>query len=212
MHYLKCSQCGHANLLKTEYLTFCSSCNRKLENNFTEWKKQNQDKSLEEYKHLVCISESELESKTVEKRPTKGAKYWIGFIVFFAILYTAGQFGGEELVKIFRKPSLDKTLMTVASEINESCPVMIDNATRLDNTIALPENVFQYNYTLINKTKDSVDIESLRSYLQPTIINFVKTNPDMQTMRENKTTVNYYYKDMTGKYLLTISVDPKLYE
>ena len=27
---------------------------------------------------------------------------------------------------------------------------MVDNATRLDNAIALPGNTFQYNYTIVN--------------------------------------------------------------
>lgn len=69
---------------------------------------------------------------------------------------------------------------------------MIDNATRLDNAIAMPDNVFQYNYTLVNMVKDSINIHELNNYLEPTITNFVKTNPDMQKMRENKVTVNYH--------------------
>jgi len=61
-------------------------------------------------------------------------------------------------------------------------------------------------------TKDSIMIDDLRNYLEPTIINFVKTNPDMKKMRDFKTTVNYYYKDKTGVYLFTISVKPEQYE
>lgn len=89
---------------------------------------------------------------------------------------------------------------------------MIDNATRLDNVIALLDNVFQYNFTLVSMTKDSININELKGYLEPSIINFVKTNPDMQTMRDNKVTINYYYKDKEGVYLFTISVKPEQYE
>ena len=214
MHYLKCEQCGHINVLKTEYLTFCSNCNKKLDNSFSEWQKRNQGKSFDDYKQLVCISETEIQRQIEEARPkkSKSAKYWIGFIVLFALFYVVGQFGGEKLSELFLKSSIDKVLMAAASEINESCPVMIDNATRLDNAIALPGKIFQYNYTLVNTLKDSINIEEIRNYLEPTIINFVKTSPDMKTMRDNKTTINYYYKDKSGKYLLTISVEPKLYE
>ncbi len=30
MHYLKCDQCGHLNEAKTEYLTFCTACNKRI--------------------------------------------------------------------------------------------------------------------------------------------------------------------------------------
>ena len=102
--------------------------------------------------------------------------------------------------------------MEIASEINKSCPIMVDNATRMDNVVAMPDNVFQYNYTLIGMVKDSINIEELKVFLEPTITNFVKTNPDMQTMRDNDVTVNYYYKDMQGVYLFTISVKPGQYK
>jgi len=144
-------------------------------------------------------------------QPPPGLKYWIGFVVFFAIFYAVGQFGGEKLVSLFKKPAIDKAMMEMASEINKSCPFMVDNLTRLDNAVAMPNNVFQYNYTLINIVKDSLDINELKNNIEPTIINFVKTNPDMKAMRDNKTTVNYYYKDMTGVFLLTISVGPDKY-
>jgi len=60
--------------------------------------------------------------------------------------------------------------------------------------------------------KESINIEEMRQYLEPNIVNFVKTQPDMKTMRDNKTTVNYSYKDKEGVFLLTISVKPDQYE
>jgi len=213
MHFLKCNNCGHFNEVKTEYLVFCAKCNKKLDNSYTEWTKRNSDKSFEEYKQLICTTEkNDLSNELPKTKKIKGLKYWIGFAVAFAIFYAIGQIGGEKLAGLFRKPAFDKALMETASEINKSCPIMIDNATRLDNAIALPNDVFQYNYTLVSMIKDSINIDELKSYLEPTITNFVKTNPDMQTMRDNKVTVNYYYKDKAGVYLFTISVKPEQYE
>ncbi len=37
--------------------------------------------------------------------------------------------------------------MEIASEINKSCPMMIDKETQFDNALAMPGKVFQYNYT-----------------------------------------------------------------
>jgi hypothetical protein len=214
MHFLKCNSCGHLNEVKSEYLIFCSDCNKKLENNFSDWQKRNPEKSLDDFKQLICVSSEEIEKSNQKTKPSKikGLKYLIGFAVAFAIFYAIGQFGGEKIVGIFKKPAFNKAMMETASEINKSCPIMIDNATRLDNAIAMPDNVFQYNYTLVNMVKDSVNIGELKNYLLPTITNFVKTNPDMKQIRENKMTVNYYYKDKAGIYLFTISVKPEQYE
>ncbi|WP_461637436.1 hypothetical protein [Labilibaculum euxinus] len=213
MHYLKCNNCGHLNELKSEYMTFCTKCSKKLENNYSDWKIRNSDQSFDEYKQAVCTTEAIESLKEIPKaKQRKGLKYWIAFAVAFAIFYAIGQIGGESLAGLFRKTTFDKVLMEMAGELNKSCPIMVDNATRLDNAVALPDNVFQYNYTLIGMNKDSVNIEELKSYLKPTIINSVKTNPDMQGMRDNKVKVNYYYKDKSGVYLFTISVKPEQYE
>lgn len=213
MHYLICGKCGHYNEVKSEYLIFCSNCNKKLENNYSDWSNRNSNKTFEDFKEIICTTEkSNKNNENTNKPKIKGLKYWIGFTVAFAIFYAVGQLGGEKIAELFRKPVFDKVLMEVANEINKSCPIMVDNETRLDNSIALPDKVFQYNYTLISTLKDSVDIESLKSYLEPNLKNFVKTNPDMQTMRENKTTLKYYYKDMNGSHIVTITIRPEDYK
>ena len=89
---------------------------------------------------------------------------------------------------------------------------MVDAETRLDNTVALPDNVFQYNYTLVNMEKSSIDTLAIKNFLVPTVINFVKTNPQMKYQRDHKTTLNYYYKDRAGLYLFLISITPDQYE
>ena len=213
MNFLKCNNCGHFNEVKTQYLTFCSKCNKKLENNFTYWSMHNPDKSFEDYKQLICTTNKSetIQGKSKTNNP-KGLKYIIGFTVTMAIFTAIGKLGGEQLVAMFRKPAFNKVMMESANEINKVCPVMVDNGTRLDNAIALPNNVFQYNYTLVDLVKDSINIDGLKNYLEPTIINTVKTNPEMKVVRENKTTVNYYYKDKVGVYLFTISVTPEQYQ
>jgi len=112
----------------------------------------------------------------------------------------------------FKAPSYDKAMMQAASEINKSCPMMVDKETRLDNAVALPDNVFQYNYTLVNMAKSDLDLVQLEEYMRPNLINTVKTNPDMKVNREHRTTFGYYYKDKNGEFLIKILVTPDLYE
>lgn len=111
----------------------------------------------------------------------------------------------------FKTPAFDKMLMKVADELNANCPVMVDSETRLDNAFAMPGNVFQYNYTLINLVKDSINIQDFEEYMKPRIVSNAKTNPDLQLFRDNKVTMNYYYKDMNGIFVSKISISPDQY-
>jgi len=178
----KCNECGSDNADNLKYCRYCGYELPKLK--------------VEEIQHPA--------QKTIKK-----VDYWkligiiVGAITFLVAFY---------LVQQLLSPNLDKVMMKTASEINKSCPIMIDSETRLDNTIVLPSNVFQYNYTLVNMEKETVDIVSLKNYLEPNITNFVRTNPDMKFQRDNKCTINYYYKDKDGNYLFTISVTPEQYE
>jgi hypothetical protein len=88
---------------------------------------------------------------------------------------------------------------------------MVDQDTRLDNAVALPGNVFQYNYTLVNLEKSEVNIDTVKKYIEPGIINNVKTSPDLKAYRDNKVTMAYYYKDKNGVFVLKISVTPDMY-
>ncbi len=139
---------------------------------------------------------------------TKNNKTTVATIVGLAVGITV-YFLVKQLV--FAPPSFDEAMMEAASTLNESCPVMVDQDTRLDNAFALPENVFQYNYTLVNLIKDSIDVKAFEDYMQPMILNTVKSNPDLKIYRDNKTTMAYHYKDMNGVFITKISITADLY-
>lgn len=105
---------------------------------------------------------------------------------------------------LFRTPTIDKQLMDAASELNKNCPIMADSQTRLDNAVSLPDNVLQYNYTLINLIKDSINVSDLEKSIEPSILNTVKTSPDLQAFRDNEVTMAYNYKDKNGIHLFKI--------
>lgn len=128
----------------------------------------------------------------------------LGIIVFTGIIYTVRHFNFKTLL-------IDKQMMMAAEEINKSCPIMVDAETRLDNAVALPGNIFQYNYTLVNYGIEGLDPVELKKFMEPVITNNVSTNPQMQYQRDKKTTVNYYYKDKDGVFLFEISVGPDKY-
>ena len=113
--------------------------------------------------------------------------------------------------QFFKSPTLNKELVKLASDMNKTLPMMVDSETRLDNTTACPNNTFQYSYTLINYDKESIDVIELKRTLEPHIVNQLKSSPQMQWQRDNKVTLDYYYKDKNGIYLFTITVKPEQY-
>jgi len=89
------------------------------------------------------------------QKPTKKVDYRkLTGIIVGAITFLVAYFLVQQL--LFKTPTLDKVMMEIASEINKSCPIILDGDTRLDNTMVLPSNVFQYNYSLINMVKRNI--------------------------------------------------------
>mgnify|MGYP000990066765 CR=1 FL=1 len=145
--------------------------------------------------------------KQPDKKSNKNALFGMvfGVIAFFGVYFIMQQF-------VFKAPTFDENMMKVASDINKSCPIMIDNVTRLDNAITVPPKVIQYNFTLIEMEKATVDVLEIKKQLEPNIINFARTNPDMKYFRDNDVTIKYNYKDKNSVYLFDISVSPEQYK
>ena len=130
-------------------------------------------------------------------------KYSYRVVVLFSVIYFISSCSAET--------SFAKVMSQSANELNKSCPMMVDKDTRLDNAIAIEDKTFQYNYTLINLNKSTLDIENFRSYMKPIIVNSVSSNPDLKIYRDNNVTMSYYYKDKNGEFLTKIEVTPELY-
>jgi hypothetical protein len=180
---ITCTNCGTSNQSNHKY---CKNCGFELP------------------KVEVGVEEPVAKPLVKEKKKIN-VKGLIGVVFGILTFYAVQHF-------FFKPPGFDKVMMQVASEINKTCPVMIDAETRLDNTIALPENIFVYNYTLINAEKATMDTLTIKNLMEPNIVNFVRTNPDMKITRDYKSTIKYLYKDKNGEYLFAVSVTPDQYE
>ena len=67
MYYLKCKHCNHLNEVKSEYLVVCGLCNRKLENNYKDWKVKHPEKSFEDFQQEVCLTEEQVKKGDMVK-------------------------------------------------------------------------------------------------------------------------------------------------
>ena len=79
MYYLKCKHCNHLNEVKSEYLVVCGLCNRKLEDNYKDWKVKHPEKSFEDFQREVCLTEEQVKRGDIAKPAgTRGNKKgWI---------------------------------------------------------------------------------------------------------------------------------------
>ena len=145
-----------------------------------------------------------------DAKPVKNHKSTIFTVILAVVAFIVSYFVIQAV--FFNNSVFDKSMMEMASELNKVCPIMVDAETRLDNSIALPGNMFQYNYTLVNIEKSTIDTNEFKKFLEPELINQVKTNPQMEIFRKNKVTLNYNYRDKNGVFFLLISVTPNDYE
>jgi hypothetical protein len=185
MDKINCINCGNDNNSNSKY---CSSCGYELP-------RKTEDLDSTFLRPTVF--------KTDNRKKITG-------IIIGAIAFGLSYFAVQQI--FFKTPSFDKVMMQAASEINKSCPIMVDQYTRLDNAVAMPGNTLQYNYTLVNITKDQVNIDTVKKYIEPRIINNVKTSPELKVYRDNKTTMVYNYSDKNGIFVLKFSVTPDMYK
>lgn len=190
MEKVTCKNCDTVNPVTSKY---CSGCGYELPKIKTETEPEN-----------LIEQSPQKHSGSRDKRK----RIWgiaVG-IFFFAISY----FSVQQI--FFKVPSLDKVLMSTASEMNKTCPVMIDSLTRLDNTIGLPGKVLQYNYTLVTIDRSNGDTTRIKAFIEPRILNTIKTSLQMKYLREHETTFNYYYRDKNGMYYFSLSITPDKYK
>ncbi|WP_445711835.1 zinc ribbon domain-containing protein [Flavobacterium sp.] len=161
------------------------------------------------YKISTITNNKEVEETKVEK-PKKGKrkldlKTILGFVLgFFAMFY---------LTQYFFKPSMniDTEIENSVNELNENCPMRVDDYMTLDSVVALPNRTIQYNYSLVDIEKSEVNLDTVKKYVFSAVLANIKTNPDMKVLIDNKLTFNHYYKDKKGAFVTKYVVTPKMY-
>lgn len=145
MRFLKCNNCGSLNEVKTEFLIFCQNCNKKLDNNFRDWQSRNPEKTFEEFKTLVCVSESEVNNNpVVKKNRPKSLKYWVGFAIALTISTIIGQFFGDKLIELIKFGKTPKSILEQkwVSEKYGQDGLIVETPFNLNSTqLPFPDNV-----------------------------------------------------------------------
>lgn len=109
----------------------------------------------------------------------------------------------------FMSGGFDKVMMNVASDMNKTLPIMVDKATRLDNTIAGPGNKFSYFFSLVEFAKADVDIEHFRQKMRPKLIAAYRSSPQMKSFRDHNVVLDYQYRDKAGEFICNLVITTK---
>jgi hypothetical protein len=115
-------------------------------------------------------------------------------------------------VFLFKTSSPDKDVLKFVKEMNKTCPSMVDAETRLDKVSALAENSLQFDYTLIYRYRDSVAIGNLKQYMEPVILNKIKTSPALSRYLSKNLTWIYSYNDRNGDFIFKITYTPEQFK
>lgn len=137
----------------------------------------------------------------------KNKYFWI-FVVTLSI--SAVIYVGVKFWNIKQLP-FNEFMLQTAKNINEDCPKMIDEHTRLDEVLAMPPNQLVYNYTLVNIDMDDVNMNNVVPSLEAMLLKTVKESNEFDIFRANKTNITYRYFDKEGMFMVKIDITPEKY-
>lgn len=117
MLYIRCTQCGYNNPVKSETILFCENCSKKLQNNFKDWHKIHPEKTFDDFSKQYCISEFDLAVQNLpaqnRKKTFRVAAIVLGCaFVFLIILGAIGYYFGKRYLDENFKTKTNQTLLT----------------------------------------------------------------------------------------------------
>lgn len=127
----------------------------------------------------------------------------VGAITFAITFYAVQQFFKSDVASELKK---------VASDFNAQGPMQLDQSLRLDSMGSIGKTNFIYYYTLLEIEKSEVNLDTVNKYVRPSLIENIKTSPELKIYRDNKITMDYKYYDKNGAFAMEIAVTPELYK
>jgi len=101
---------------------------------------------------------------------------------------------------------LNVLLQNAKAQLEGSLPVMVDEDTRLDDVFTT-DNIFQYQYTLVNVTNEELDLRALDDSLKPIVQNQACTMPNLKSLAEKGAIISFLYNDKNGNNTTTINIE-----
>ena len=134
------------------------------------------------------------------------------FIVVLGVLAAIlGGVVGRSVVRSLSHRTPDVTsqqaLSKVASELNKTLPMMVDQETELTNVLGL-EATIVYNYRLVNMRASELDASRLLNELKPRVSTAACTTPQTRDdFLKKGVTMRYVYYDASRAHIASFDVN-----
>ena len=101
-------------------------------------------------------------------------------------------------------------LQKTVYEINQKCPMMTDDETRLDSVSQKDNFLLTYHLTLPKVSNKNYDIAKFKASMQEKLCNdyLTTTDPSYQSMRKSNIALAYDYKDKDGGFMAYFICEP----
>jgi hypothetical protein len=103
-------------------------------------------------------------------------------------------------------------LEQIVAGLNQKLPQKLDSETTIDKIEVKDSGTLLYSYTLVNLTASAIDTQQFYKALWPGILSHIKVSREMKKLRDMHITIEYLYKDKTGKFIYLFKVRPEDYK
>jgi hypothetical protein len=114
----------------------------------------------------------------------------------------------KDYFKTTNKGSLEEILNKTSEKVNNICPIMIDEETRMDSTSIIGGNQIVYHQTLINFSIEELDLDYFKNFVDSSVTSAVINNKEMEPLRTNGVIITYNYSDKNGLKIHSVSIEP----
>jgi hypothetical protein len=106
----------------------------------------------------------------------------------------------------------DKDLLKEVQKGNSICPIMVDEFTRIDSFSMPKSKAFMQHGTAIGIVKEEANLDTIRKYIESSLLENTKINPQLKSARNSKVTFIYSFNDMNGEVFYEYIVTPEMYK
>ncbi|NDV57370.1 hypothetical protein [Bacteroides sp. 519] len=117
------------------------------------------------------------------------------------------------LSTFFFKTSVEEKLAKWATNINKTCPTMVDEFTQIDS-VAVPKGsrTIKYYYSISNIDEENLDLDIAYTEMREVLLNGIKTSSELKILKDNDVTFDYLYFNKNREKLMEISISPAEYK
>jgi hypothetical protein len=106
----------------------------------------------------------------------------------------------------------DKDLLKEVQNGNRLCPIMADEFIRIDSFSMPKSKTFMQHGTAIGIVKEEANLDTIRKYIEPSLLENTRTNPQLKPARNSNVTFIYSFNDMNGEVFYEYTVTPEMYK